>query len=114
MRVRVGQMSKRMRSLGGVVAFALVLAGCAGSAPAAVGDCVKDSSTNALFGRFPDKVDCPTGDRSFQDRVADPIYKVVAVGKTTGEVDANPACKDDFSFAIWYDDDWAVCGGMLP
>lgn len=114
MKIRFEQVKSMRRSFVAVVALALVLGACAGSAPAAVGDCVKDSSANIVFGSFPDKVDCPVEARSFQERASEPIYRVVAVGKTLAEVDANQACKDDFSFAIWYDDDWAVCGGLLP
>ena len=111
MRIRIGH---KARSLVAVVALSLVAVGCSGSAPAAVGDCVEDSAANVVFGQFPDKVDCPVGDRTFEERVQNPIYKVVAVGKTVADVDADPACKNDYSYFVWYDDDWAVCGGMLP
>lgn len=112
--VHGGHMRKQTRNvLSGLVAASVVMASCARVAPAAVGDCVRDATASVVFGRFPEKVDCPTEGRSFQERLADPIYRVVAVGKTVDEVDANPACENGISFAIWYDDDWAVCGSML-
>lgn len=66
-----------------------------------------------VLGRFPDVVDCPTEDRTLQEKLSDPIYRVTAVDRTTADVESDPACENDLSFAIWYDEDWAVCGGLL-
>lgn len=98
--------------LGVLAALAIVTVSCAGSPPAEVGECVSDDAANVVLGQFPDIVDCPS-DRSLEEKLADPIYRIVAVGKTTSEVEADPACENNLAFSVWYDEDWAICGELL-
>ncbi len=94
----------------GIVLLFLTLAGCASSPPLDIGVCVEDKASNVLLGSFPSEVPCPSEPRPIQDQLGQAIFKIVAVAPTVDELDAYPACRNDFSFSVWYDEDWAVCG----